>query len=128
MRSSVVWALAIVAFTFLMVEAASAGRIGLNSAYTRAQLKDLCDKHGGKYGEGPGGYSCGKQCAGDEWCIVGCKNASSCYGDCPKCRARIRGRLWQECGFRKNSGAIQMTSARREEPRHAREIEIRRGT
>jgi hypothetical protein len=84
---------AIAAFSLLVVEAASAGRIGLNGAYTRSQLKDLCDTNGGTYGEGPGGYSCGKQCAGDEWCVVGCKNPSSCYGDCPKCGARIRGAL-----------------------------------
>ena len=98
MDKFVLSALAIVVFCFFVVESASAGRIGLNGAYTRSQLKDLCRKNGGTYGEGPSGYSCSKQCAGDERCIVGCKNPSSCYGECPKCTARIRG------GFGRNAG------------------------
>ncbi len=97
MRKFIIWALVSTAFTFLMVEAASAGKVGLNLTYTRSQLKDACHKNGGTYREGPGGYSCRKQCAGDKWCVVGCKKPSSCYGDCPKCVARIRG------GFGRNA-------------------------
>jgi hypothetical protein len=107
MRNVVFAALALGAFGFLVVEPVSAGRIGLNGTYTRSQLKDLCDKNGGTYGEGPGGYSCGKQCAGNEWCIVGCKNPSSCYGECPKCTARIRGGFGRNAGVGKILGSFK---------------------
>jgi hypothetical protein len=107
MRKVVFAALALGAFGFLVVEPVSAGRIGLNGTYTRLQLKELCDKNGGTYGEGPGGYSCGKQCAGNEWCIVGCKNPSSCYGECPKCTARIRGGFGRNAGVGKILGSFK---------------------
>src|SRR5215469_12315041 len=81
----VVWVFAAAAFTFLIVDSGCAGRIGLNTTYTRSQLKDLCDKRGGTYEESPGGYSCGKQSADNHLCMVRCKKPSSCYGDCPKC-------------------------------------------
>ena len=98
MQPFVVWMFAAAAFTFLIVDSGCAGRIGLNTTYTRSQLKDLCDKRGGTYEESPGGYSCGKQSADNHLCMVRCKKPSSCYGDCPKCVPRIRG------GFGRNAG------------------------
>lgn len=107
MHKFALWVLVIAAFMFVAVEGASAGRIGLNSTYTRSQLRDLCDKNGGTYGQGSDGYSCGKQCAGDEWCVVGCKSPSSCYGNCPKCSARIRGGFGRNAGVGKVLGSFK---------------------
>jgi hypothetical protein len=98
MRTLLVRALAAAAFTFPIVDLGYAARIGLNTAYTPSQLKDLCDQNGGTYKESSGNYSCGKHGVFNHWCMVECKNPSSCYGDCPKCVARIRG------GFGRNAG------------------------
>jgi hypothetical protein len=98
MRTFLVRALAAVAFTFLIADWGYAARIGLNTTYTRSQLKGLCDQNGGTYEESRRSYSCGKHGDSNSRCMVECKNPSSCYGDCPKCVARIRG------GFGRNAG------------------------
>jgi len=97
-RTFLVNTLAAVVFTFLIVDWGYAARIGLNTTYTRLQLKDLCDQNGGTYEESSGSYSCRKHGDGDHWCMVECKNPFSCYGKCPKCVARIRD------GFGRNAG------------------------
>jgi len=98
MRTFLVGALASALVTFLVVDWGYAARIGLNTTYTQSQLRDLCDQNGGTYEESSDSYSCGKHGVGKHSCMVECKSPSSCYGNCPKCVARIRG------GFGRNAG------------------------
>lgn len=92
MRRLLLFVLSVAAISFGILQAASG--YPLNHHYTPSELHRLCIKNHGKWngpGQGsalPGNYSCGKQCSGDLWCVVGC-NGTTCTGDCPNCPARI---------------------------------------
>ena len=92
MRKLLLCVLSVAALSFALTQVASA--YPLNHHYSPSELHRLCIKNHGKWngpGQGsalPGNYSCGKQCSGDLWCVVGC-NGTTCTGDCPNCPARI---------------------------------------
>jgi hypothetical protein len=82
-RSVLFFALALLCFMTTGAEAVNWKVVQLQSTPSRDQLLATCRREGGHYAEGPGSYSCSKQCTSNQGCSVECKDGSGCKGRTP---------------------------------------------